>query len=31
MKDELATFDPLLRNVAVADNRREQYDFEGNV
>jgi hypothetical protein len=29
IKDELATLDPLLRNVAVADDGREQYDFEG--
>lgn len=31
IKDELASLDPLLRNMAVADNRREQYDFEGVV
>ncbi|KAI5119102.1 hypothetical protein M0805_004872 [Coniferiporia weirii] len=28
IKDELASLDPLLRNQAVADNGREQYDFE---
>lgn len=28
IKDELASLDPLLRNVAVADTGREQYDFE---
>jgi len=31
IKDELASLDPLLRNVAVADDGREQYDFEGYV
>jgi hypothetical protein len=31
IKDELASLDPLLRNVAVADDGREQYDFEGTV
>jgi hypothetical protein len=31
IKDELATLDPLLRNVAVGDGGREQYDFEGTV
>jgi hypothetical protein len=31
IKDELATLDPLLRNVAVGDDGREQYDFEGTV
>lgn len=31
IKDELATLDPLLRNQAVPDNGREQYDFEGFV
>ncbi|KAH7910622.1 hypothetical protein BJ138DRAFT_1152480 [Hygrophoropsis aurantiaca] len=31
IKDELASLDPLLRNVAVADDGREQYDFEGIV
>lgn len=29
IKDELASLDPLLRNMAVADDGREQYDFEG--
>ncbi|KAF7985008.1 hypothetical protein HWV62_9998 [Athelia sp. TMB] len=29
IKDELASLDPLLRNMAVADGAREQYDFEG--
>ncbi|KAH8117620.1 hypothetical protein DFH11DRAFT_1504628 [Phellopilus nigrolimitatus] len=28
IKDELASLDPLLRNQAVPDNGREQYDFE---
>jgi len=31
IKDELVSLDPLLRNVAVADDGREQYDFEGTV
>lgn len=31
IKDELASLDPLLRNQAVPDNGREQYDFEGLV
>ncbi|KII89266.1 hypothetical protein PLICRDRAFT_110017 [Plicaturopsis crispa FD-325 SS-3] len=31
IKDELASLDPLLRNVAVTDDGREQYDFEGTV
>ncbi|KAH7927064.1 hypothetical protein BV22DRAFT_1032188 [Leucogyrophana mollusca] len=31
IKDELASLDPLLRNVAVTDDGREQYDFEGIV
>lgn len=31
IKDELASLDPLLRNQAIADDGREQYDFEGNV
>ncbi|KDQ59638.1 hypothetical protein JAAARDRAFT_56636 [Jaapia argillacea MUCL 33604] len=29
IKDELASLDPLLRNVAVTEETREQYDFEG--
>jgi hypothetical protein len=31
IKDELASLDPLLRNVAIADDGREQFDFEGYV
>jgi len=31
IRDELASLDPLLRNVAINDLGREQYDFEGNV
>ena len=31
IKDELASLDPLLRNVAMGDMGREQYDFEGAV
>lgn len=31
IKDELASLDPLLRNVAVSDTGREQYDFEAGV
>ncbi|TFK46019.1 hypothetical protein OE88DRAFT_1715160 [Heliocybe sulcata] len=31
IKDELASLDPLLRNVAVTEDSREQYDFEGSV
>jgi hypothetical protein len=31
IKDELATLDPLLRNLAVADDGREQFDFENMV
>lgn len=30
IKDELASLDPLLRNRALPDNGREQYDFEFN-
>ncbi|KAG9318183.1 hypothetical protein JVU11DRAFT_262 [Chiua virens] len=30
IKDELASLDPLLRGVAVTEDMREQYDFEGN-
>ena len=29
IKDELASLDPLLRNVAVTDDGREQFDFDG--
>jgi hypothetical protein len=29
IKDELASLDPLLRNVAIVDDGKEQYDFEG--
>lgn len=28
IKDELASLDPLLRNIDVSDTGREQYDFE---
>ncbi|KIJ69653.1 hypothetical protein HYDPIDRAFT_172974 [Hydnomerulius pinastri MD-312] len=31
IKDELASLDPLLRNVAATEDVREQYDFEGIV
>jgi hypothetical protein len=31
IKDELATLDPLLRNLAVQEDGREQFDFEGAV
>ncbi|EGN96252.1 hypothetical protein SERLA73DRAFT_185899 [Serpula lacrymans var. lacrymans S7.3] len=31
IKDELASLDPLLRNVTSSDYGREQYDFEGSV
>jgi hypothetical protein len=31
IKDELATLDPLLRNLAVPEDGREQFDFEGAV
>lgn len=31
IQDELATLDPLLRNVTVADGAREQFDFEGAI
>jgi hypothetical protein len=31
IRDELATLDPLLRNMAVADEGRETFDFEGAV
>ncbi|KZT20280.1 hypothetical protein NEOLEDRAFT_1123008 [Neolentinus lepideus HHB14362 ss-1] len=31
IKDELASLDPLLRNVAVTEDSREQYDFEGSM
>jgi hypothetical protein len=29
IKDELASLDPLLRNVAITDDGREQLDFDG--
>ncbi|KAF8590461.1 hypothetical protein K439DRAFT_1627743 [Ramaria rubella] len=29
IKDELASLDPLLRNMAISDTGREQYDFDG--
>ena len=29
IKEELASLDPLLRNVAVPDEAREQYDYDG--
>ena len=29
IKDELASLDPLLRNQALPDGGREQYEFEG--
>lgn len=31
IRDELASLDPLLRNVAIHDLGREQYDFDGTV
>ena len=31
IKDELASLDPLLRNIAVPEGGGEQYDFEGVV
>lgn len=29
IKDELASLDPMLRNVVVLDDSREQYDYDG--
>lgn len=31
IRDELASLDPLLRNQALPDGAREQYDFEGPI
>ena len=31
IRDELASLDPLLRNVTIHDLGREQYDFDGTV